>query len=229
MTEKADWDRIIEDWGTQEDLSEHARRAAETPEPSPPETAVEGCECPRCATYRTGGDREDADVAEWLVTRLARETRPADREGRAASAVEAWSEIGCILPAPDLLADLADRVPGALPTRDTDEERRELLPVAEARRVPIRDVAARLGLGEPTGRWGEPRVLCPLHDDHDPSLRLREDQGLWYCDPCGLGGDGIELVRRTLGLDFADAVRWIVESRAAPSRDPAQKHLTPPT
>lgn len=85
--------------------------------------------------------------------------------------------------------------------------RRENLPVEDARRVSILDVVARLGLGEPEGRWGEPKVRCPFHDDTDPSLRLNVDDGLYYCDPCCDGGDAIELYRRVRGVTFPDAVR----------------------
>lgn len=221
-----DWDRIVADWGTREGLSEHARRAValEADGRREPGEPVPGCPCPACATYAHGGDHEDADVCAWLVDRLARECRPEDRRERAASAVEAWAEVGCVLPSPSVLCELAERVPGALPPRG-EERDRDPLPVEEARSVPIRDVAARLGLGEPTGRWGEPRVLCPLHDDHEPSLRLREVDGLWYCDPCAQGGDGIQLAMEALGMDFAEAVRWIVEGGAAPTRDPRQRRL----
>lgn len=113
-----------------------------------------------------------------------------------------------------------DRGGSADPGRDSDP-----LPVQEARRVPILEVARRLGCGEPEGKWGEPRVLCPLHDDTDPSLRLDTDRGLFYCDPCGEGGDGIALVMDARRCSFPDAVRWIADGRTAGSQDPAQGQL----
>jgi DNA primase len=73
------------------------------------------------------------------------------------------------------------------------------------------DIVARLDLGDPVKRGKEVRVLCPFHDDHRPSLRIQLEKGLWYCDPCAIGGDGISLVERQLGVDFATAVRWIAE------------------
>lgn len=84
------------------------------------------------------------------------------------------------------------------------------LPVERARAVFILEVARRLGLGEPKrcGR-GEYVVACPFHDDHDPSLTLTEGAGLFYCFPCGVGGDSIELVRRVRRVSFTSAVRWI--------------------
>ena len=98
------------------------------------------------------------------------------------------------------------RCTGVRPTSRRKGRPRDPLPVVEARVAPILEVATRLGLGEPTRRGKEWAVCCPFHDDHRPSLTLSED-GLWYCFPCGMGGDVIELYRRTTGCSFADAVR----------------------
>lgn len=83
--------------------------------------------------------------------------------------------------------------------------------VRAARSVPILDVAARLGCGEPVRSGQESRVLCPLHEDTQPSLRLWEDEDVWYCDVCAVGGDGIDLVRRALRLGFVGAVKWLTD------------------
>jgi hypothetical protein len=83
------------------------------------------------------------------------------------------------------------------------------LPVEEARKAPILELVARLDLGDPITRGKEARVRCPFHDDRRPSMRLRLEKGLWYCDPCAIGGDGISLVQRRLGVDFPTAVCWI--------------------
>lgn len=81
--------------------------------------------------------------------------------------------------------------------------------VEEARRTSILTIARSLRLGEPIARGNEWAVLCPLHDDHEPSLYLNDRKGVWYCHVCGEGGDGIQLVERAQQKDFADAVRWI--------------------
>ncbi len=83
----------------------------------------------------------------------------------------------------------------------------QLLPVEDARRVPILEVAQRLGLGEPISRGGEVAVRCPLHDDERPSLTIDPDRNVWYCFPCGMGGDGIGLYRLATGLSFGEVVR----------------------
>ena len=87
--------------------------------------------------------------------------------------------------------------------------RRLRLPLREAKRVSILEVARRLGLGEPVCLGREWVVLCPLHDDHAPSCHLDPKKNWWYCFVCQEGGDGIRLVKRARGLDFATAVRWL--------------------
>lgn len=91
----------------------------------------------------------------------------------------------------------------------TPDKRKNPLPVAEAKRVSLLTIARSLGLGEPAAHRDEWAVLCPLHDDHDPSLHLNERNGLWYCHVCGEGGDGIRLVERAQHKSFVEAVRWI--------------------
>lgn len=108
----------------------------------------------------------------------------------------------------------AARLPWAVQPKPGPVDRdRDDLPIEDARRVSILDVASRLGLGEPERRGREYVVRCPLHDDHDPSLRLNPDKGppggVWRCWPCGKGGDGIALVEAAQGVEFPEAVEWI--------------------
>lgn len=84
------------------------------------------------------------------------------------------------------------------------------LPVEAAKRVPILEVARRLGLGEPEARGRELAVRCPLHHDHDPSCYLNPQRNLWHCFVCGEGGDGIRLMQRAKGISFEEAVRQLI-------------------
>lgn len=79
--------------------------------------------------------------------------------------------------------------------------------VERARARPITEVAARLGCGDAVRRGRELAVRCPAHDDETPSCRLDVDRGIWYCDPCGEGGDGLRLWMRARRTTFAEAVR----------------------
>ena len=79
--------------------------------------------------------------------------------------------------------------------------------VEQARAVPLLEVVQRLGLGDPVRQGKELAVRCPLHDDTDPSLRIDPVKQLWYCHPCGEGGDGLQLMMRVRRLSFAEAVR----------------------
>jgi hypothetical protein len=70
--------------------------------------------------------------------------------------------------------------------------------------VHILDLAERLA-GPGVRRGREIAFRCPLHDDHDPSLRVDPERGVWFCDPCLVGGDAIELARLVWGYDQWDA------------------------
>ena len=79
--------------------------------------------------------------------------------------------------------------------------------VDEARAVPLLEVVQRLGLGDPVKKGKEFVVPCPLHEDKDPSLQLNAGKQLWYCHPCGTGGDALQLLMRVRRIEFAEAVR----------------------
>ena len=79
--------------------------------------------------------------------------------------------------------------------------------VDQARGVPLIDVVQRLGFGTPVRRGREFAVHCPLHEDSDPSLKLNLEKQVWYCHPCGIGGDALQLLMRVRRIEFAEAVR----------------------
>ena len=55
--------------------------------------------------------------------------------------------------------------------------------------VSVPEAAEAYALGNGRNRR---RVVCPFHDDHDPSLALYDDH--FYCFACGAHGDVIDLV-----------------------------------
>jgi DNA primase len=56
--------------------------------------------------------------------------------------------------------------------------------------------------------------LCPMHEDHNPSLIVTPATNLWHCPPCGVGGSPIDWVMKTNGVSFRHAVELL---RADPS------------
>ena len=53
--------------------------------------------------------------------------------------------------------------------------------------------------------------LCPMHEDHDPSLVLTPSRGLWHClGACQAGGTVIDWVMKRDGLDFREAVEKLL-------------------
>ncbi len=206
-------DPLVESWRDLRRTSRHLEleltHAMRTGDPPAIEDndAVPGCGCPTCQTLAVKGTHEDARIAEEIVHRLAQRI-PEARRWAAEAAIREWAELGVTLPAPGILVLLAERVPGA---RHVDRFRHvapELtqLPLEEARALDILEVCRRLGLDEPVRRGREHVVRCPLHDDEDPSLRIDVGRGLWYCDPCGQGGDAIRLWELATGAGFREAV-----------------------
>ena len=48
--------------------------------------------------------------------------------------------------------------------------------------------------------------LCPFHAEKSPSFSINNEEGLYYCFGCGVGGDVITFVREIEHLEFAEAV-----------------------
>jgi len=56
------------------------------------------------------------------------------------------------------------------------------------------------------GAWKS--ALCPFHDDHEPSLRVRIETGAFRCMACGAkGSDVLAFHMQHHGLSFKQAAR----------------------
>jgi hypothetical protein len=71
--------------------------------------------------------------------------------------------------------------------------------VEAARAVPITDI-----IGEPVRHN---LCLCPMHEDHSPSMRVYTEQNRAWCYVCDNGGDSIQLYMLITGSDFKTAVK----------------------
>jgi hypothetical protein len=60
----------------------------------------------------------------------------------------------------------------------------------------------------PAGRRG--RTRCPIHcGDNSQAFSYDDEQGVWFCHRCGIGGDAVELVKKSLDTDFQGALKWL--------------------
>jgi len=58
------------------------------------------------------------------------------------------------------------------------------------------------------GEWKN--AVCPFHDDHQPSLRVRLDSGGFKCMACGAhGGDVLSFHMQRYGLGFIAAAKQL--------------------
>lgn len=70
--------------------------------------------------------------------------------------------------------------------------------------------------------------LCPLHEDHDPSLVISPTKNLWHClGACQTGGSTIDWVMKSEGLSFRHAVE-ILRSEFFPTASTVGKPAPPP-
>lgn len=69
--------------------------------------------------------------------------------------------------------------------------------------VPMREAVVQYGF-EPD-RAG--RIRCPFHDDQNPSLRLYDGNGGWWCFVCNEGGSVIDFTAKLFGLSFLQAAK----------------------
>ena len=71
-------------------------------------------------------------------------------------------------------------------------------------RPDIREVVGRYTSLHRIGR--EELGICPLHDDRHPSLRVNPDKQVFYCAPCGIGGDVIRFIEIVEKVSFKEAL-----------------------
>lgn len=72
-----------------------------------------------------------------------------------------------------------------------------------------------LSYGWEDRRWGNgvwQKVRCPFHGtDRNPSASLNEDEQVFKCHTCGIGGDAYAVVMEADGIDFLSAKQRVKE------------------
>jgi DNA primase len=75
------------------------------------------------------------------------------------------------------------------------------------------DMVALVGAKTDLRRSGQARYegLCPFHDERTPSFGIDPAKKLFHCFGCGAGGDAIDFVRETEGVDFKGAIELLAD------------------
>src|SRR3954468_187119 len=72
-------------------------------------------------------------------------------------------------------------------------------------RTSIADVISESVTLRPAG-GGNPKGLCPLHDEKTRSFTVAPARGVYYCHGCGAGGDAIKFLMDAEHLTFIESV-----------------------
>lgn len=94
------------------------------------------------------------------------------------------------------------------------------------------DIVEIIGEHVPLKRAGrEWKANCPFHEERTPSFCVVPQKAMYHCFGCGESGDVFTFVRKRLGLDFVDAVKYVAGRAGVPVREvgkgPADDPLRP--
>ena len=84
------------------------------------------------------------------------------------------------------------------------------------RRHPLGPIVEAAGV-ELHGRGRVRQGLCPFHEETHGSFTVYADTQRFYCFGCGLGGDVLDFIQRTDGVDLPEAIRRLDASPERPA------------
>lgn len=91
----------------------------------------------------------------------------------------------------------------------------------------ILDVARELNISY-SEKGAYRKCLCFMHEDHHPSMWLKPANNTWACPVCDKRGGVISLVREHEGMDFTEAVKWLIQTFGIPTEQTAHISLKTP-
>ena len=53
--------------------------------------------------------------------------------------------------------------------------------------------------------------LCPFHKEKSPSFHVNQEKQLFHCFGCGAGGNLVQFVMKSEGLDFVEALKLMAD------------------
>ncbi|EKD28776.1 MAG: hypothetical protein ACD_79C00208G0003 [uncultured bacterium] len=69
------------------------------------------------------------------------------------------------------------------------------------------------------------KILCPFHDDKNPSLIITPENNLWHCMACNEGGSVIDFIMKFKTLSFLDAVEQLKKENPENPVNPVKKNI----
>jgi len=82
------------------------------------------------------------------------------------------------------------------------------------------DIVGIIGELVPLKKAGkEYKANCPFHEERTPSFCVVPTKGIYHCFGCGETGDVFSFVRKRVGLDFVDAVKYVAERSGVQVRE----------
>ena len=53
------------------------------------------------------------------------------------------------------------------------------------------------------------KMCCPVHQEKTPSFSVDVKKNKFRCFGCGIGGDAIDFIKETKGLNYSEACRYL--------------------